>query len=115
MAISTDMFDLTGKVALVTGGGSGIGKACAAAMIRHGARVLIGGRTLEKVETAARELDAIGDNSGEDAVCAAVQLDVESDASVERAIKRAVDLFGGLHIVINSAGITVKKPTADLT
>lgn len=115
MPIQTSLFDLTGQVALVTGGGSGIGKACATALIQHGAKVVLGGRTVEKVEAAAQELDALGDNSGDDPVAAAVQLDVASDASAEHAVKKTMDLFGGLHVVINSAGVMCKKPTFDLT
>lgn len=114
MAITTDMFDLTGKVALVTGGGSGIGKAIAAGLIRHGARALVGSRTLDKVEKAAEELDALGDRSGEDPCAAAVALDVQSEASVERAVRKAVDLFGRLDILVNSAGVMLRKPTFDL-
>ena len=115
MSVATKMFDLTGQVALVTGGGSGIGKACAEALIQHGAKVIVGGRTLSKVEQAAQELDALGDSSGDDPVAAAVQLDVASDESCRHAVKKCLDLFGGLHIVINSAGVMCKKPTFDLT
>ena len=115
MSVATKMFDLTGQVALVTGGGSGIGKACAEALIQHGAKVIVGGRTLSKVEQASQELDALGDSSGDDPVAAAVQLDVASDESCRHAVKKCLDLFGGLHIVINSAGVMCKKPTFDLT
>ncbi len=55
MAIKTDLFDMTDKVCLVTGGASGIGKAIAAAFVQHGAEVLVGSRTQEKVDAAAKE------------------------------------------------------------
>ena len=115
MAVKSSMFDLTGQVALVTGGASGLGKGMAAALVEHGAKVVVGSRTLEKVEQAAEELDALGDNSGDDPVAAGVALDVTSDASVERAVRKCVDLFGRLDIVVNSAGVILKKPTFDLT
>jgi len=115
MPAPSPLFDLSGRVALVTGGTSGIGRAIAEAMIRHGAQVVVGSRTQEKVETAARELDAIGDDSGDDPVAAGLVLDVSSDKSVERATRRAVELFGRLDILVNSAGVMCKKPTAELT
>ncbi|HEX7010534.1 MAG TPA: glucose 1-dehydrogenase [Phycisphaeraceae bacterium] len=115
MAIKTDLFDLTGKVALVTGGASGIGKAIAAAFVQHGAKVLVGSRTQEKVDATAKVLDGLGDTTGVEAVAAGVVLDVTSNTSIERAVRKAVDLFGGLHIVVNSAGVMLRKPTFDLT
>ena len=115
MAVSTSLFDLTGKVALVTGGGSGIGLSCAREMARHGARVVLGGRTVDKVQAAAQQLnDALG--AGADGpVAAAVGLDVADDDSVQAAVDEAVRVFGGLHSVVNSAGIMCKKPTLELT
>lgn len=121
MPITTALFDLTGQVALVTGGGSGIGKACAAALLQHGCKVMLGGRTLSKVQEAAQELDALGVGSGATSgatsggAAAAVQLDVASDDSAQAAVQETIDTFGGLNIVINSAGVMCKKPTFDLT
>jgi len=111
MPITTDLFDLTGQSVLVTGGGSGIGKACAAAMIRHGAKVMIGGRTVEKLEGAVAELNQLADGT----VCHAVRLDVADDASAKEAVAETVAKLGGIHAVINSAGTMCKKPTFDLT
>jgi NAD(P)-dependent dehydrogenase (short-subunit alcohol dehydrogenase family) len=115
MAIKSPLFDLTGKVALVTGGSTGIGKAVAAALIQHGARVLIGSRRQQVVEAAAEELDGLGNSTGVEAVAAGVVLDVTHDNSVTRAVRKAVDLFGGLHIVVNSAGYNLHTPTFELT
>ncbi len=111
----TPFFDLTGQVALVTGGSSGIGYAIAEAFVQHGAKVLIGSRTLDKVDSAVARLDAMERHDQASPVAAGVALDVEHDASCEHAVKKALDHFGGLHIVVNSAGIMCKKDTFDLT
>jgi len=115
MPTTTEMFDLTGKTALVTGGASGIGKAIAAAFVQHGAKVLVGSRTQENVDAAATELDALKTHSDDDLVAAGISLDVQQRPSVQRAVKKAVDLFGGLDILVNSAGVMCKKPTFELT
>ena len=115
MAVQTEMFDLTGKVAIVTGGASGIGLAIAKAMVRHGARVLVGSRTQDKVDAAVRELDAIVANDDDDPTVAGVALDVQKQSSVDHAVKKAMDVLGGVHVVVNSAGVMVKKPTFELT
>ncbi len=113
--MTSPMFDLTGKVALITGGGSGIGKAIAAAFVQQGAKVLVGSRTLEKIESTVAELNQLAPGDSADQPAAGVALDVTNDASVQRAIKKAIDTLGGLHIVVNSAGIMLKKPTFELT
>lgn len=115
MPVQTSLFDLTGQVALITGGGSGIGKACATALLQHGCKVMLGGRTLSKVQEAAQVLDALGDSPGDEPAASAVQLDVASDDSARAAVQATMDTFGGLNIVINSAGVMCKKPTFDLT
>lgn len=115
MSHAPDMFNLAGKVALVTGGASGIGKAIAAAFVKQGAQVLVGSRTIEKVEATAGELAQLVETDSDHPACIGVALDVTNDASIERAVKKAVDSFGGLHILVNSAGIMCKKPAFDLT
>ncbi len=113
--MASNPFDLTGRVALVSGGGSGIGRAIAAALLRHGARVLIGSRTAEKIESAAAELSQLVEADTQEPRCVAVALDVQSDPSIERAVRRCVDHFGGLDILVNAAGVMCKKPAFDLT
>ena len=100
----SDRFNLTGQAALITGGASGIGKAIAQAFLEAGARVWIGSRTAGKVETAVAEL---GESAGEDAVLGQ-GLDVTDDQSVEETTAKALESFGRIDILVNSAGIIIK-------
>ncbi len=120
--IKTSMFDLTGKAALVTGGASGIGKAIAEALLLHGARVLVGSRTLEKVEAAVDDLkrsleDANLSHIADEAepFVQGVSIDVTKEDSVEAAVNQCVELFGKVDVLVNSAGVMCKKPTFELT
>ena len=99
-----------GKVALVTGAGSGIGKAVALAFARHGASVAVLSRTSREVEAVAAEIRRQG---GEALSLAA---DISDEASMRAAVEQLVDTFGGLDIVIANAGINgVWAPIDDLT
>ncbi len=91
------MTDLSGKVALVTGAGQGVGLGIALALSAAGARVVLAGRTLEKVEKAAAELAA----RGGEALAAACN--VRDPADLAAAVNRAVEVFGGLDILVNNA------------
>lgn len=95
------MTRLAGKKALITGGGTGIGRACALAFAREGARVALAGRRAEPLSAVAAEIY----NAGGEAL--AVQCDVTKVDQVERAVGTAADRFGGLNIVVNSAGALV--------
>ena len=112
--MTSKLFDLTGKTALITGGASGIGLAIAIGFAKQGAHVLVGSRTLEKVEGAVKEINNAASSKDGEPAAAGVALDVTSDASVDRAVKKAVDVFGGLDILVNSAGIMHKQPVLEL-
>jgi NAD(P)-dependent dehydrogenase (short-subunit alcohol dehydrogenase family) len=90
---------LTGKAALVTGGGSGIGLACARALARDGAVVTIAGRTETRLRDAATQLAAELATAVHWVVC-----DVSDEAAVARAVACAAEPLGGLHIAVANAG-----------
>ena len=90
---------LDGKVALVTGGGSGIGKASALAFAREGARVVVADVDVDSGEATAREIESTG--------CHAffVRADVSKTADVETMINQTIDVYGQLDCAFNNAGI----------
>jgi len=93
------MFDVKGHVALVTGGGSGIGRHLAEVLARHGAAVVIAGRRLEKLATVVAAMQADG------ARAFAVEMDVAHEASVVAGIDAAESHAGTIDILFNNAGI----------
>jgi len=88
-----DLFDLTGRCALVTGGGGGIGRGLAGALVDAGARVAVLGRS-ERVDEAARELEGV-----------AVHADLADRDELRRGFEEAVQKLGGLDVLVNSHGI----------
>jgi NAD(P)-dependent dehydrogenase (short-subunit alcohol dehydrogenase family) len=92
---------LSGKVAFITGGGTGIGRACARLFAQEGARVAVGGRRREPLEETVREIS----KSGGEAV--AVTCDVTQRASVEGAIAEVLERFGRLDTLLNNAGAVI--------
>jgi gluconate 5-dehydrogenase len=103
-------FQLNGKVALVTGGTSGIGKAIAETLLDHGAKVVVGSRTADKVANAQKDLSA-----GRDAKnVLAITLDATKRESIDAAIEQCVKTFGRIDILINCAGANLKKPTLNV-
>ena len=102
---------LSGKVALVTGSGGGIGKAIARKFAEEGACVVLNDVHEERLAGAKTEFEKW---FGKDAVIA-VPLDVTNSKSIESAFKKACTDFGGVDIVVNNAGISLSKPLGEHT
>ena len=107
------MGELTGRVAVITGGTRGIGRACAEAFLRDGASVVVNGRGAEKGEQAIAEMQAdlgVGDR------VRFVQGDATSKDDCERLIDETVTTYGGVDILVNNAGGSHNNaPVAELT
>lgn len=88
---------LSGKVALVTGAGQGVGRGIALALAAEGARVAVVGRTLSKVESTRRQIEERGGEA------LAMECDVKQLESLESCVKAVLARFGGLNILVNNA------------
>jgi 2-deoxy-D-gluconate 3-dehydrogenase len=97
------LFDLTGRVAIVTGGNGGIGLGLARGLAQAGATVMVAGRQAAKSAAAVKELQALG------AKAAAVEVDVRREASCREMVQKTVDQFGRLDILVNNAGTNIRK------
>lgn len=99
-----NLFDLSGKVAIVVGGGTGLGRGMASGLADAGATVIIASRRLEVLRQAAQEMEA---ETGGKVV--PMQLDVSSVSAVQAFVTQVGEQFGRIDILINSAGINVRK------
>src|SRR5260221_1797442 len=97
-------FDLTGKVALVTGGNGGLGLGMAKGLAAAGAAVMVAGRDAEKNRRAVESLGA---------GAAAIAVDMVQDGGASAAVAATVQKFGRLDIVVNNAGANIRKPPQD--
>ncbi len=102
------MFDLTGKVALVTGASSGMGRATALALANQGAKVVAAARRLDRLETLVSEIKT----NGHEAIAA--QMDVTKRSDVDNAVAMAVKTFGKLDILVNNAGVLDYSPFLEM-
>jgi NAD(P)-dependent dehydrogenase (short-subunit alcohol dehydrogenase family) len=108
MAIPSS-FDLTGKVAIVTGASRGLGQTFARALARAGADLLVTSRTLDSLRTFQQEVEAMGRRA------VPLELDVRNEASIRRMVSEAAKAFGRIDILVNNAGCNVRKKAVDVT
>ena len=101
------LFDLTGKVAIVTGGNGGIGLGMATGLAAAGATVVIAGRNSEKNAAALAQLLAAGGRA------IAIQVDVQQEASCHGLVEKTVAALGRVDILVNNAGMNIRKPPQD--
>ena len=87
---------LAGKVAIITGGGSGIGKAIAKAFVREGAKIVIAGRDSKKLDRAAVEIGAD---------CLTMSADISNVGSVEKLVSETLDRFKQINVLVNNAAV----------
>lgn len=102
-------FDLANKVAIVTGGGTGIGRTIALEFAKAGADVVVGSRKLPNLETVAAEIEALGKQS------LAITTDVRVPEQVDNMVKQTVDKFGRIDILVNNAGASFMCPVEEMT
>lgn len=105
----TNLFDLTGKTALITGASRGLGQQFARALASAGADVAITSRTRNSLESFSAEVESLGRRA------ACVELDIRDQASIQSAVADAIDQLGHLDILINNAGCNIRKPAVDVS
>jgi NAD(P)-dependent dehydrogenase (short-subunit alcohol dehydrogenase family) len=103
-----NLFDLTGKVAIVIGGSRGLGRGMATGLLNAGASVVVASRNAQAVEKAAKEMT---EETG--SICKGIPLDVTSIEAIKEFIAKVDKEFGRIDILINSAGINVRKPALE--
>jgi NAD(P)-dependent dehydrogenase (short-subunit alcohol dehydrogenase family) len=102
-----NLFDLRGKVAIVTGGSGGFGRAVAIGLAVHGADVAVTSRTLSSLEETAKEIRKQGKKA------LPISCDVTDPKSVEKMVNQTVKEFGKVNILVTSAGIAMRSPAED--
>jgi NAD(P)-dependent dehydrogenase (short-subunit alcohol dehydrogenase family) len=107
--VSEGLFDLGGRVALVTGTSRGLGQYMARALAKAGADLVLTSRDVDRLSPFETEIKALGRRTF------SAELDVRSQESIEKMVAAAEAAFGHLDILVNNAGCNVRKPALDVT
>jgi NAD(P)-dependent dehydrogenase (short-subunit alcohol dehydrogenase family) len=105
----SSLFDLSGKKALVTGGGRGLGRAIAVGLAEHGADVAVTSRTVAELEETATAVRAVGRE------CLVVAGDASHKAEIDRVVDEVAAAWGGIDVLVNNAGVDAAGPAIDYT
>jgi NAD(P)-dependent dehydrogenase (short-subunit alcohol dehydrogenase family) len=103
------MFDLSGKAALICGGSGGLGKGIAASLAKAGANVVLSGRSKNKLDLAVDEVATQTDTK-----IIGIQADITKPRDVNFLINTTIDMFGKIDILVNSAGLNIRKPAIEV-
>ena len=106
---SQNLFDLTGKVAVVTGGNGGIGLGIAMGLAGAGANIVIAARSVEKTAQALEDIRALGVEAH------GITVDVTQEPAIQRIVTSTIDHMGRLDILVNNSGIAVRAQPQELT
>ncbi len=106
--MTLDLFDLSGKVAIVTGASRGLGQYLARALARAGADLVITSRTVESLQDFSAEIESLGRKA------LPLALDVRDYQSIQKMAEAAYAHYGKLDILVNNAGCNVRKPAVDV-
>lgn len=107
--MTVNPFRLDGRVAIVTGGGGGLGSGICPALAAAGATVVVAGRTKEKLDGVAADVNAAGGQA------LAVEVDIADSASVTAMTERVLSDVGGIDILVNNAAVYHRKPWTEIT
>jgi NAD(P)-dependent dehydrogenase (short-subunit alcohol dehydrogenase family) len=104
-----DLFDLSGKVAIVTGASRGLGQYFSRALAKAGADLVITSRKLSSLTEFKKEIESLGRKA------LAVQMDVLSQSDIENMVKMVIKEYGKIDILVNNAGLNIRSPSADFS
>jgi NADP-dependent 3-hydroxy acid dehydrogenase YdfG len=104
-----ELFDLSDKVAIVTGTSRGLGQYFARALAKAGADLVITSRELSRLTEFKQEIESLGRNA------LPVQLDVLNASDIENMVSMAIKEYGKIDILVNNAGLNIRKPSTEVS